>query len=182
MILPDYEIKRLIEYGVVSNTCRSSLEGQINPWSLDVRLGNTLLIERTWWQQKWDSWHNKTPPSIWLPWQLDDYETYRLKAKEFVLGNTIEHLDLPDDIGAELYLKSSRAREGYDHAKAVWIDPGFKGSITLELRNNLRFNSIDLWRGLPIAQLVFYRGEKPDRSYRETGRYNGFTTVQQSLG
>ena len=178
MILPDREIKNLLSGGVI--TCAQV--SNINPWSLDVTLDDSLLVERNYWKQRWDYWTKKTPPNIWQTLQLDYYEYYELKPQEFVLGNTIEQLNLPDDIGAELYLKSSRAREGYDHAKAVWIDPGFTGSITLEIRNNLRFNSLELYCGLPIAQLVFYKGEKPDKSYRETGRYNGFTTVQASLG
>jgi dCTP deaminase len=167
MILPDREIKKLILDGIVNYATYS----QINPWSLDVRLSEHLLIEE----------RPNGSGEIWRRVELIDDLRYQLFPQEFALGNTIEQLNLPDDIGAELYLKSSRAREGYDHAKAVWIDPGFTGSITLEVRNNLRFNSIDLYCGLAIAQLVFYKGEKPDKSYRETGRYNGFTTVQASL-
>jgi dCTP deaminase len=173
MILPDREIKNLLSDGVI--TCAQA--SNINPWSLDVRLDRNLLIEKRPYEVE-----HYVPNDIWKAFELHDAWDYKLEPQEFVLGNTIEQLNLPDDIGAELYLKSSRAREGYDHAKAVWIDPGFTGSITLEIRNNLKFNSLELYCGLAIAQLVFYKGEKPDKSYRETGRYNGFTTVQASLG
>lgn len=121
--------------------------------------------------------------SRWSKRHVDPfYESYQLKPQEFILGHSTEILNLPDDIGAELYLKSSRAREGFDHAKAVWIDPGFSGSITLEIRNNLRYNNLTLYEGLKIAQLVFFHGNKPERSYRETGWYNNCYGVQESLG
>lgn len=166
MILPDYKIQELIDREVVVGT----KPGLINPWSLDVRIGLDLLAESKPWMRskKWQK-HNILEKS------------YRLKPGEFILTSTREYINLPENIGAELYLKSSRAREGFDHAKAVWIDPGFSGSITLEIRNNLRFHNLEVYAGMRIAQLVFLEGDFPDKSYRKTGRYNDFCGVQPSL-
>jgi dCTP deaminase len=81
-------------------------------------------------------------------------------------------------------LKSSRAREGYNHALSAWIDPGYCNSkLTLELVNVRRHYDLPLYPGLKIGQIVFMRmSEVPVNSYSKTGRYNGDSTVQGSKG
>ena len=170
MIFTDTMIKQLIDGEIISNSDYSL----VNPWSLDVRLGHEIMVEN-----EYDS------EDVFCKVDLNNPDRigYRsLKPQQFILAHTIEYLNLPEHIGAELYLKSSRAREGYDHAKAVWIDPGFSGSLTLELRNNLTYHDLPIVPGIAIAQLVFYWGEKPQHSYRNTGRYNDRVGVVGSLG
>jgi dCTP deaminase len=163
-MLIDTEILTLIDKGIIKNTDRSF----VNPASLDVRVGKEIMIE--------------SMVSKWAKRNIE-HIGYYLEPTEFILGCTLEILDLPSDICAEFYLKSCRAREGYDHAKAVWIDPGFSGSITLEIKNNLRLRNIPLFYEMPIGQLVFHRLSKPpERDYQQTGRYNNFATVKESLG
>ena len=55
--------------------------------------------------------------------------------------------------------------------------------LTLELKNALRLGCIDLWPGMRIGQLIWFdmQGE-PERSYKETGRYNGDKYVTKSKG
>jgi dCTP deaminase len=81
-------------------------------------------------------------------------------------------------------LKSSRAREGLEHLLAGYCDPGWHGSrLTLELHNSRRFHNIPLWPGMKIGQMVFHViAGTPERTYRETGRYNGDTQVTASRG
>jgi len=55
-------------------------------------------------------------------------DPYYLAPSEFVLAETIETFNLPDDISAQFVLKSSRAREGLNHLLAGWCDPGWHGS------------------------------------------------------
>jgi dCTP deaminase len=163
-MLIDTEILTLIDKGIVKNTDRSF----INPASLDVRIGKEIMVEGV--EEKW------TRLNI-------ENRGHYLAPSEFILGCTMEVLDLPSDLCAEFYLKSSRAREGYDHNCACWIDPGFTGAITLEIKNNLRLRHIPLFHGMPIGQLVFRRlSTLPEKDYRQTGRYNNFATVKESLG
>ena len=57
-----------------------------------------------------------------------------LHPGEFVLGATVERLVLPDDIVARLEGKSSLGRLGLlIHSTAGYVDPGWDGTLTLEL-------------------------------------------------
>ena len=80
-------------------------------------------------------------------------------------------------------LKSSRAREGYQHALAGWIDPGWVGSkLTLELKNNRRYRSLPLYPGMRIGQIVFHTmSQTPIKSYTEVGNYNNHARVMPSV-
>ena len=80
---------------------------------------------------------------------------------EFCLGRTLEWVELPDDIVARIEGKSSLGRLGLIvHATAGFCDPGWKGTLTLEL-NNLTRVPIKLYPGLPIAQLSFMALDRP---------------------
>ncbi|HSC04788.1 MAG TPA: dCTP deaminase, partial [Solirubrobacteraceae bacterium] len=80
---------------------------------------------------------------------------------EFCLGRTLEWVELPDDIVARIEGKSSIGRLGLIvHATAGFCDPGWKGTLTLEL-NNLTRIPIKLYPGLPIAQLSFMVLDRP---------------------
>jgi dCTP deaminase len=85
---------------------------------------------------------------------------------EFVLGRTEEVVEMPDDIVSRIEGKSSLGRLGLIvHATAGFVDPGFKGSLTLEITNLTRVPII-LWPGKPIAQLSFMALDAPaERPY-----------------
>lgn len=68
-----------------------------------------------------------------------------------ILATTTEEVSIPNDAAATVYLKSSRAREGLDHALAGWIDPGFIGQITLELHAH---RPLVLTAGQRVVQIV----------------------------
>jgi len=123
MILSDWQIRSRCEGGMVQGYDPAL----INPASLDVRLGDTLLIESAQSREL-------------VPYPLDRHsqaDPYELRPGQFCLADTIEVFNIPDDIAGEFRLKSSRAREGLDQALAVWLDPGWHGSVlTMELRNN----------------------------------------------
>ena len=170
MILPDFQIAELCRAGMVTPFDPDLL----NPASLDVRLGHTLLVEsaescemvRYPLHQ-----HHELNPYLFVPGQL-------------ALAPTMETFNLPDTIAAQFMLKSSRAREGLEHLLAGYCDPGWSGSVlTMELHNSRQLHPIPLWPGMKIGQMVFHRMAAPPlRSYRETGRYNGDSTVQGSRG
>ena len=99
------------------------------------------------------------------------------------MAPTLEWVRIPDDLCAQFILKSSRGREGIEHLFAGFIDAGFEGILTLELLNARQLHPVKVWPGMRIGQLVFERLDAmPRRSYRETGRYCGDTTVQESKG
>lgn len=171
MILPDFQIAELCRSGMVTPFDPDLL----NPASLDVRLGDTLLIE---------SAEIRELVPYPLLYQHNKLDPYLLVPGQFVLAPTVETFNLPDTIAGQFMLKSSRAREGLEHLMAGYCDPGWSGSVlTMELHNSRQLHSIPLWPGMRIGQMVFHMmADSPVHSYRKTGRYNGDTTVHESRG
>ena len=170
MILVDHQIDELCRDGMVSPYDPSLL----NPTSLDVRLGDTLLIESV-----------ESDALVVYPLQgHSESNPYWMVPGQFLLAQTVETFNLPDTVAAQFVLKSSRAREGLEHLLAGFCDPGWHGSVlTLELHNSRQLHPIRLWPGMRIGQMCFQGlAEPPRRSYRVTGRYNGDATVQASKG
>jgi dCTP deaminase len=140
----------------------------INPASIDVTLGSEILVE--------NDHGDFTPISI------ENNEFY-MPPGAFVLAATAEYIRVPNNLEAVFQLKSSRGREGYEHALAGYIDPGFHGRVTLELSNIRRFKELPLRVGMRIGQLRFAKVDAiPMRSYAVTGRYFNATTVEESKG
>lgn len=171
MILLDHEIYEICSAGAIQ-----PFEPELlNPASLDVRLGGELLIESA-----------ESDRMVPYPLHRHDQENpYHMVPGQFVLAPTVEVFNIPDSICAEFRLKSSRGRHGMDHALAVWIDPGYHGSVlTIELKNNRQLHHLKLWPGMRIGQIVFHKFDgdrRPHRSYAVTGRYNNHLTVMGSL-
>lgn len=84
-------------------------------------------------------------------------EDVRLLPDGFKLHSAIEKFDFPYDILGVVHDKSSLARRGLSVFNTV-IEPGWRGSLTLELRNQGN-DIINLKAGSPIAQIIFHRLE-----------------------
>lgn len=83
-------------------------------------------------------------------------DTFAVMPGQFVLAHTIETIGLGDELSAQIYGKSSIGRVGLRVENAGYIDPGFIGQITLELRNETQW-PIVLTVGMPICQIVLHR-------------------------
>jgi dCTP deaminase len=84
--------------------------------------------------------------------------TYPLDPGEFILALTHEHVYMPRNLIAMVEGRSTYARVGLSmHQTAPWIQPGWDGNITLEIRNSGPFR-IEL---TPIeempCQLTFFQ-------------------------
>lgn len=78
-----------------------------------------------------------------------------LRAGEFILGTTVEKVRIPNHLVARVEGKSSLGRIGLAvHITAGYVDPGFEGQITLEIKNNAHV-AIVLYPGMKICQLAF---------------------------
>ncbi len=89
---------------------------------------------------------------------------------------------MPEDVAGLFFLKSSRAREGYENLHAGYADPGWHGSaLTLELKNARQLQPLPVYPGLKIGQMVFFRmSSKPALSYAAVGHYNNDKLVAAS--
>ena len=104
-------------------------------------------------------------------------DPFILHPGEFVLGQTLEWVELPDDLVARLEGRSSLGRLGLlIHSTAGYVDPGWKGNLTLELSNVANL-PIALYSGMKIGQISFFQmSSAVERPYgsRELGsRYQG---------
>ena len=104
-------------------------------------------------------------------------DPFILHPGEFVLGQTLEWVELPDDLVARLEGRSSLGRLGLlIHSTAGSVDPGWKGNLTLELSNVANL-PIALYSGMKIGQISFFQmSSAVERPYgsRELGsRYQG---------
>lgn len=171
-VLCDSEIADLCVGGMVKPFDRS----MINPASLDLRLGDRIMIE-------------SAQSSAMITMDLRNMgaceaDPYLLVPGQFILAETVEVFNLPHMVAGQFMLKSSRAREGLQHLLAGWCDPGWCGSrLTLELKNIRQLHPISLWPGMRIGQMKFqWMSKRPAAGYELTGRYNGDMCVTGSKG
>jgi dCTP deaminase len=169
-VLCDWEIRARCEKSEMVVPFDAEL---LNPASLDVLLGDNLMIE-TMYQEEL--------VRLDISGRTED-DPYLLMPGHFCLAETREFFNLPDDISAQFVLKSSRARSGLNHLLAGWCDPGWHGSkLTLELKNERRNCPLRLYPGLKIGQMVFhFMSNVPQASYALTGHYNNHATVMPSV-
>lgn len=162
MIISDRTISKMLKEGTLKIT---PLEReQIQPASVDIRLGDTFSIVE-------DSPTGSITLEQEIRYKTIKSESYVLLPNQFVLATTMETFDLPDNLTAFVEGRSSLGRMGLFIQNAGWVDPGFKGEITLELYNANRC-AIELKAGRRVGQLVFALMDAPaDKPYN--GKYQG---------
>jgi dCTP deaminase len=147
----------------------------IQPSSIDVRVDRRFRV-----------FHNARYPYIDVRQPMDDLteavtveedRPFILHPGEFVLGQTLERVTLPNDLVARLEGKSSLGRLGLlIHSTAGFVDSGFSGNLTLELSNVANL-PITIYHGMPIGQISFMRMDGPvENPYGSRGnKYQGQT-------
>ena len=175
MVLSDRTIREEIESGrIVIDPFEAS---NVQPSSVDVRVDRQFRV-----------FHNARYPYIDVRQPMDDLtelveisgeEPFILHPGEFVLGQTLERVTLPNDLVARLEGKSSLGRLGLlIHSTAGFVDSGFSGNLTLELSNVANL-PITIYHGMPIGQISFMRMDGPvEQPYGSGGagsKYQGQT-------
>lgn len=152
MIIPDWQIRLLVDPPADRSGASKAVyvpdfrleafgeiaDDQIQPASLDVRLG-THFISHPGGHQ----------------FQIPKGEGFYLESGECVLGCLVERFRMPDNLVARVEGKSSWARKFLTVHSAGFIDPGFCGDITMELKND-GYLPIRLAPGDKIAQISFH--------------------------
>jgi dCTP deaminase len=173
VVLSDRTIRQEIEAGRIEFDPYDP--SMVQPSSVDVRVDNRFRV-----------FHNARYPFIDVRRPMEELtelvevsgdEPFILHPGEFVLGQTLERVRLPDDLVARLEGKSSLGRLGLlIHSTAGFVDAGFEGNLTLELSNVANL-PITIYHGMPIGQISFMRMDGPVESpygSRETGsKYQG---------
>lgn len=156
-VLCDYQIEQLAAAGMIE-PYEPSL---VNPASIDVRIGGSFRIALE------DGWSEQ----VWFSESAAGF--YKLSQGVHILLDTMEYVKIPNYLMAEMWLKSSAGRKGLNTYKAGYIDPGFEGTVTFRLWNDLP-KPVLIEPGMCVIQLVFREMSKvPRRSYKQTGHYTG---------
>ena len=133
---------------------------------MDIRLGNTFSVVE-------DTSSGIITMEHEIRYKTIETDTYLLLPGQFVLATTMEYVTLPDNLTAFVEGRSSLGRMGLFIQNAGWVDPGFRGEITLELFNANRC-AIELRAGRRVGQLVLAEMDAP-ALHPYSGKYQGQT-------
>jgi len=172
-VLADRDIRAELESGRVRIDPYDPSD--LQPSSVDLHLDRSFRVFRN---NRYPFIDVRAPqPDLTEMLRVDDDEPFILHPGEFVLGQTVEWVELPDDLVARLEGKSSLGRLGLlIHSTAGYVDPGWRGNLTLELSNVAKL-PIALYYGMRIGQISFFRMSNPvERPYGSHGlgsKYQG---------
>lgn len=165
MILSDKDILARLKQGDLVVDPLDDLQLQVQPASIDLRLGHEFLAFR----------HPHIPYIDPRAGPASDYTErieipaggmFVLHPGEFVLGTTYERVRIPADLVAKVEGRSSLGRLAVVvHATAGFVDPGFEGHITLEL-SNLGRVPVALHPMMRVSQIALHQMSSPaERPY-----------------
>jgi len=162
MILSDKTIKELLSS---KRLIIEPLEQkQIQPASVDLRIsgemlcmkGGEIVFEKEQEYEKHEGDEVVIPP------------------RTQVLIRSLEYMELPHDIAAMTKLRSSLSRVGLMLNNAGWVDPGFKGTLTLSVYN-ANDCALRIAKGTRFAQLILMKLDGASDGY--AGKYSGQRAV-----
>jgi dCTP deaminase len=157
MVLSDHTIKEEIAKGRI--IVEPLGEGCIQPASVDVHLDRQLLVFRNSRRAFIDVREEQSDLTEMM--EIEGDTPFMRHPGEFVLGSTLENIELPGDLVARLEGKSSLGRIGLlIHSTAGYVDPGWKGHLTLELSNVANL-PVTLYYGMKIGQISYVRLTHP---------------------
>lgn len=183
MILSDRDIRARLAAGDLKIEPMHDERLQIQPASVDLRLSAEFIVYKPGEISCLDP---RVPESLSGAAErvlVREGEAFTLHPGDFALGSTMETVWIPDDLVGQVDGRSSVGRLAVVvHATAGFIDPGFRGQITLELANIGRI-PVRLYPGLRIAQMALQRmtsaAERPYGDKRGSS-YNGQSGPQVS--
>lgn len=157
---------------------------QLQPHSLDLRLGHSFYIPKKWKLTK------KGREAINFDYldesisAQDNFDLIKLKSgqsfellpKEFIIASSLEKISLNDDsLMANLDARSSLLRRGIFLASGT-IDVKYKGTLTFPIINNTDTQIIKLYPGERICHLVFETLSSPISD--EEAKMHGFADAK----
>jgi len=173
-VLSDVEIRERLSTG---NIIIDPLDddSQIQPASVDLRLGSKVsyYLKPTAIDEEVVPWEDNSHLFVEDTLSGDNL----ILSGEFVLAEILENIEIGNDLAARLEGKSSLGRLGLlVHSTAGYVDPGWKGKLTLEL-TNVSPRAIVLREGMKICQISFLMlGVPAERVYGSKGlnsKYKG---------
>jgi deoxycytidine triphosphate deaminase len=177
MLLNDYQIASWADTGGMTPFNRNNL----NPNSVDLTIGDEIAVEKNNGELGLVKLHLYSEGA---PFYLHPEQFGLIKVAEYIdlsLPGFIEEFNFDEVfLTARAVGKSGRAREGLDLLNAGFAEAGYKGNLTLAVKNQRTRAVQALWPGKRFAQLLLTPCRRPSNLYN--GHYQGDTGVQPSRG
>jgi len=156
---------------------RTIMRSRVTPWNNDLLQPASLEVTLG------DEYQELMSVSLVIGRDVAQYEQHKLPylllPDQFILCHTIETFTMPHNIAGKFEGKSSLGRLGLmTHITAGFIDPGFHGQLTLEVKN-VGPCALELNPGIKIGQIAFFEVETVDRPYGSDGLNSHY---QNSIG
>lgn len=167
-VLSDRDIGKELDEGTLEISPILDFEQQIQPASVDLRLGNTFLNFDRMNIPSIDPKNEDQIEQYTSEQRIDDDDKFILHPGDFTLATTLETVSIPDYLIGHVEGRSSLGRLAIViHSTAGLCDPGYTGQITLELAN-LGVAPVALTPKMRICQLTLTELSSPcDRAYGE---------------
>lgn len=149
MILSDRDIKKVIKQKRLVFNPKLS-EDQIGPASIDLKLDSVFKTFNINCLSLLDT-KKGLPLDLMNVHESGDY--FILHPGKFILASTAEYMRVPDDMVLRVEGKSTLARMGILVHTAGFVDPGFEGTLTLEISNQSDL-PVKLYTGMYICQVA----------------------------
>jgi len=152
MILSDRDIKKVIKNKKL--VFEPSLnKNQIGPASIDLKLGPIFKSFNVTKQCLLDTKKGLPDEDFIITKKVKRGESFILHPNNFILASTKEYVKVPDDMVLKVEGKSTLARMGILVHTAGFVDPGFEGTLTLEISNQSNL-PVALYPDMHICQIA----------------------------
>lgn len=166
MIYSDKDLKKAIKEGIFSFKEKIQDE-QIEPASIDLKLSNIIKIFNFTQHKFIDIKKKEDIIHMMETIAINNDTGFVLHPGKFVLASTKEYIKLSNKVAARVEGKSSLARLGILVHTAGFVDPGFEGTLTLEISNQSELPVI-LYPDMYICQIAIEGLSSPCKeSYKD---------------
>jgi dCTP deaminase len=173
MVLSDRDLKEALSSGKIKIAPEPDLVTQLGSCSIDLRLGNAFRVFESGVHGVIDPRKN-VAKEFTKEIIVEEGNAFIMQPGDFVLGTTIEDVEIPDDLVGSLEGRSSIGRLGIIvHSTAATIDAGWRGHITLELANMGKL-PVALYPDMRICSLSFEQLSSPAQTpyyKKKTAKY-----------
>jgi len=160
MVLSDRDLKKAIKAKHIKIDPVPDFNTQLGSCSVDLRLGNTFRIFEQSKFSQIDPFKDDIG-SFTHEIKIEKNKSFIIHPGDFILGSTMEYIEIPDDLVAALEGRSSIGRLGIIiHSTAAQIDAGFRGNITLEIANMGKM-PVALYPGMRVCSISFQKLTSP---------------------
>lgn len=133
---------------------------QLQAHSVDLRLGFTFLIPKSWQvtksgrEQLHMDYYAAKRPDYFDVVELEKGQFFDLLPGEHILVSSLESVKIPKDLMAVMYPRSSINRKGISVDQTGIIDSGYEGQLVIPIRNNTHSQTVRLYPGERFCQIV----------------------------